>query len=140
MLFVLMVGFGLWFAYDGYLNEDYIKENTDNYGTPEAKANSDLMLNRQLPFYLGSGAVIVVIYFFMIKGKMLIADEEGIKTSKNSIAYESIQSIDKTHFDTKGYFVIAYKDQQQNESRLKLTDRTYDNLQAVLDALIAKIS
>ena len=66
--------------------------------------------------------------------------ENSLVAGKLEIAYDSIQKIDKTHFDSKGYFIITYKDYQGVDADLRVSDRTYDNLSAVLDELIGKIS
>ena len=140
IILVILIGFAAWFTYDGYINKDYIKENTDNYGTEEARPNSDLIFNKRAPFFLLAGAVIVGAYFFLTKDKKIIADEKSLLTGKTSIAYDSIEKIDKTHFESKGYFVITYKDEAGKDSRLKLSDRTYDNLNSILDELVTRIS
>jgi len=54
--------------------------------------------------------------------------------------YDSIQQIDKTYFEKKGFFMITYKDKHGKEVRRKLNERTYDNLAAILEHLVAKIS
>lgn len=137
---LFLIGFGLWFGYDGYFNEEYIKENTENYGTPEAKPNSDLVLNKAAPFVLFGAVLMMGVWFFLVNGDKVIADEDALITKKCAIAYNSIERIDKTHFQSKGYFVITYKNKGGKEARLKLSNRSYDNLLAVLDELIAKIS
>ena len=138
--FLILIGFGAWFTYDGYFNEDYIKENTENYGTAEATPNSDLIFNRRSPFFLFGAALVTCVWFFLVRDDKVLADEGALITKRCSIAYNSIEKIDKTHFESKGYFVITYKDSQGKEARLKLSDRSYENLSAVLDELIARIS
>ena len=137
---LILIGLGGWFAYDGYLNEDYIKENTTNYGTAEATPNSDLVFNRRAPFFLFGAAIAVSVWFFLVRDDKVLADEDALVNKKCSIVYDSIEKIDKAHFESKGYFVITYKNDRGREARLKLSDRSYDNLSAVLDELIAKIS
>lgn len=137
---IFLIAFGAWFCYDGYFDEEYIKENTENYGTPQAKPNSDLVINRVAPFLLFGAALATVVWFFIINGDKVVADENALVIKGRSIAYNSIDRIDKTHFQSKGYFVITYKNEDGKESHLKLSDRSYDNLSAVLDELIARIS
>ena len=43
-------------------------------------------------------------------------------------------------FQTRGFFVITYKTGDGGEVNLKLSDRNHDNLSALLDVLVAKIS
>lgn len=133
---VILIGLAIWFAYDGYRNEKFIQKHTGQNGTPD----STLVFNRKAPPYLIGAAVLLGVYLFVIKNKKLIADENSLIMPNREIAYDSIQKIDKTHFDSKGYFIITYKDYQGVDADLKLNDRTYDNLSAVLDVLIAKIS
>ena len=99
-----------------------------------------LVFNKNSPPYFIGAAVLLGTYLFVAKNKKVIADDDGLISNKQTIAYDSIEAIDKTHFDSKGYFIITYKDARGKEARLKLSDRTYDNLSAVLDELVAKIS
>jgi hypothetical protein len=137
---LLLIGFGIWFTYDGYFNEDFIKKNTENYDTPEAAPNNDLVFNQRAPFFLFGVALVIGVWFFLVRDKKLVVGEDALVTKRCSIAYDSIEMIEKTHFESKGYFVITYKDKEGKEARLKLCDRNYDNLPAVLDELVAKIS
>ncbi len=154
------------FAYDGYLSKykwsgrySFYKEHVvDNDGKPTAT----MKFNRgSPPFFIGA-AVLLGAYLFAIKNKKIIAGEnELIISNKERIAHDSIQKIDKTYFRSKtkrkfvgdqsgnvqetrsapeGYFIITYKDNSGREVNRKLSSRTYDNLAAVLDELVAKIS
>jgi hypothetical protein len=133
---VVLVGLAIWFAYDGYRSEEFIKRHTDQNGKPD----STLAFNRKAPPYLVGAAVLLGVYLFAIKDKKVVADESSLIVGKRQIAYDSIEKIDKTHFDSKGYFVITYKDYQGVDASLTLSDRIYDNLSTVLDELVAKIS
>ena len=80
-------------------------------------------------------------YWFAIRNKKLIADEnELVINDKQRIPYDSIQKIDKTYFKSKGRFVITYKDDNGKEVDRKINDRQYDNLEPILDHLVAKIT
>ena len=133
---VVLLGLAIWFAHDGYRNEKFIQKHTDEDGIPD----STLVFNRKAPPYLAGAAVLLGVYLFAIKGKKVIADQDRLIIGKREIAYDSIQKIDKTHFGSKGYFVITYKDYQGVDADMKLSDRVYDNLGEVLEHLIAKIS
>ncbi|MHC5060050.1 MAG: hypothetical protein ACYTFK_03065 [Planctomycetota bacterium] len=133
---VVLVGLAIWFAYDGYKNEEFIKKHTDENGQP----NSTLVFNRKAPLGMVGAAVLIGVYLFAIKGRKIVADENGLIVNNREIAYDSIQKVDKTHFDSKGYFVITYKDYQGADADLKISDGTYDNLSAVVDEIVAKIS
>jgi hypothetical protein len=134
---VLCIVLAAWFAYDGYINKDFIEKHTDETGKP----NSTLIFNQKAPPFFAGAAVLFGVYLFVIKSKKLIADEnELVFNDKEKIPYDSIQSINKTYFDKKGFFVFTYKDEHGKEINCKLSDRNYDNLAPILNLLIAKIS
>ena len=134
---VILIGVGIWFAYDGYYNEEFIEENTKEDGT----MNSTLTFNRKSPPYFIAAGILCVGYLFFIKNKRIVADENGLAVNdKMNISYDSIQQINKTHFESKGYFILTYKDQNGGEVKRKFSDRTYDNLSAIIDQIVSKIS
>ena len=134
---ILCIAVAAWFAYDGYINKDFIEKNTDEDGRP----NSTLIFNQKAPPFFAGAAVLFGVYLFVVKNKKLIADEnELVFSDKDKIHYDSIQSINKTYFDKKGFFVITHKDEKGKEINRKLSDRNYDNLAAILDHLVAKIT
>ncbi|MBW8035936.1 MAG: hypothetical protein FVQ79_09970 [Planctomycetes bacterium] len=132
------------FAYDGYLSkyewskrQDFYKEHViDNNGIPD----STMAFNRNISPALIVMAILFGIRLSMVKNRKLIADENNIITEKLEIPYDKIEQINKTNFDSKGYFVLTYKDAQGNDQTLKLSDRTYDNLPAVLDEIVKQIT
>jgi len=131
------IALAIWCAYDGYFNDKWIEEHTDTNGNPETY----LVFNRKAPPYFIGAAVLLGAYLLAIRNKKIIADEnELVLSDKKRVPYDSIQKIDKTHFDSKGFFLITYKNKDGREVNRKLSDRTYDNLAAILDELVAKIS
>jgi hypothetical protein len=83
----------------------------------------------------------LVAYLYAIKNKKLIADDnELIISDRKRIPYDSIQRINKTYFDSKGFFTIIYKNKSGREVSYKLNNRAYDNLSAVLDHIVAEIT
>ncbi len=134
---ILCIAVAAWFAYDGYLNKTFIEKNTDENGKP----NSTLIFNQKAPPFFAGAAVLFSVYLFIVKNKKLVADVNVLDFSeKDKIPYDSIQKIDKTYFDKKGFFVITYKDEHGKEINRKISDRNYDNLAPILDHLVAKIS
>jgi hypothetical protein len=134
---VICIALAAWFAYDGYINQKFIDKHTDENGKP----NSTLIFNQKSPPFFAAAAVFFTAYLFIIKNKKLIADENALVFSdKDKIPYDSIQSINKTYFEKKGFFVITHKDEHGKEINRKISDRNYDNLAAILDHLVAKIS
>ena len=74
---VLLV-LGAWFAYDGYLNDKFIKEHTTVNENGEKVPDSDLVFNRKSPPFFLAGALLLGGYFFVIKNKKLVADENSL--------------------------------------------------------------
>ena len=140
---VLCIVAAIIFAYDGYLSkyewslrrsfyEDHVKD-----GIPDG----DMVFNQKSPFVLVGLAVVLTALFIIRKNKRLLADENELIISANEkISYDSIQKINKTYFDKKGIFIITYKNQDGSEVNRKLNSRTYDNLAAILEHLVSKIS
>jgi len=148
----------IWFGYDGYFNKKFMEENSDDNGVP----NSTLVFNQKAPPFLVGAAVLLGAYMFAIKDRKLVADEnELVISAKERIPYDSIEKINKTHFRPRtkrkfvgdsqgevqeisgppeGHFIITYTNRNGSEVNRKLSDRNYDNLEAILDHLVAKIS
>lgn len=142
---VVCVAVAIIFAYDGYLSKykwsrryNFYREHVlDNDGKPTTTMN----FNRKSPPFFIAGAVVLGAYLLALKNKKIIADEnELVISDKEKISYDSIQKIDRTHFDKKDFFVITYKNKSGREVERKLSSRTYDNLTAILEHLVAKIS
>ncbi len=128
----ICIALSAWCIYDGYFNESFKTKYADDW---------QLTVNIKAPPYLIGLAALMGIYYFLIKNKKLIAgDNELIFNDKKKIPYDSIQKIDKTYFDSKGYFIITYNNNAGKETNHKLSDRSYDNLKEVLEAIVAKIS
>jgi len=127
----------LWFGYDGYLNKTFIAKHTDEAG----HANSTLIFNRVAPPFSVAGAVLLGAYFWVIRGRKVVALEDRLVIAgKTEISYDAIEKIDKTHFDTRGQFTVVYTGGNGREVRQTLSERQYDNLRPILDHLVAQIS
>ncbi len=134
---VVCIVAAVWFGYDGYFSESFRETHTKADGTPDGT----LAFNQKAPPVFFAGAVFFGAYLFAIKNRKIVADEnELVITAKEKVPYDSIQKIDKTHFESKSYFVVTYNDKDGREANLKLSSRRYDNLAAVLEHLVAKIS
>jgi hypothetical protein len=100
-----------------------------------------MVLNRILPIFFGTGAIVLGAWFWWRKDMRLVAAESELIISANKrIPYDAIEQIDKTHFDSKGFFRITYKTAAGRQVNRKLSGYTYDNLRPLLDLLIAKIT
>jgi len=131
------IAIAIWCAYDGYFNDKWIAEHKNPDGTPQPY----LTFNRNAPPFFAGATVLLAGYLFTVRNKKIIAEEnELVLGNKERISYDSIQKIDKTNLQKKGCFVITYKNEKGKEVRRKFSDRTYDNLPAVLDKLVAEIS
>jgi cbb3-type cytochrome oxidase subunit 3 len=134
--FLILFVAGAWFYYDGTRNEKFIAKHTKN-GAPD----HTLVFHRKAPPFMIGAAFLVAIYAFTVRNKKIVADEEELFLSDaESIPYKSIESIDKTNYDSKGYFVVTYKDKEGKAAEKKISNKNWDNLDEVLDLLVAKIS
>lgn len=130
---VILIVAGAWFYYDGYMNPKFRDKHTVN-----GEMDSTLKFNRYgWPVFI-AGGVFTGILFAVTRNKKVIADEKQLVIGSKTIAYDAIEKINKTHFDKKGFFTITYNDSGQSRD-LTLSERTYDNLSAVLDHTVAKI-
>jgi hypothetical protein len=140
---VACVFFAALFGYDGYLSKYEWSHRHSFYETHVKNGRSDdtMAFNQIAPIFLAVATVALGIRLWTIRNRKLIANENELAISdRQKIPYNAIEKIDKTLFKEKGFFVITYKDDKDGEVDLKLGDRTYDNLAAVLDHLVAKIS
>jgi len=131
------------FAYDGYLSEYEWSHRHSFYEkhVKDGQPDDTMIFNQKAPIFLGVAAVALGIRLWAIRNRKLIADEnELVVSDRQKIPYDSIEKIDKTLFEKKGLFVITYKDKKGGEADLRLSEKTYDNLAAVLDHVVAKIS
>ena len=126
----------VWFGYDGFFSESFRAKHTK-----DGVVDITFISNRVTACALAGAAALLAVYFFTVKDKQIVADDnELIIDGRKKIPYQAIQKVDKTFFGSKGFFTFNYKDESGEDSELKISDRRYDNLSAVLDKLIEKIS
>ncbi|MCP4710512.1 MAG: hypothetical protein GY869_17960 [Planctomycetes bacterium] len=128
------VVFGLWFLYDGWLNEEFIKDHTDKI---TEEIDPTLQSNRT---WIPLGCSVVMIYFVIstvrLKSKKIVTDSEGLVISDGQkIAFSDIRQIDKRFFEQKGYFAVEYEQAGQTKE-MKFDDRTWDGLGLLLDEIV----
>ena len=131
------------FGYDGYLSKYNWSHRRSFYEehVKDGKPDDDMIFNMYSPPFFLVGAVIFGFYFSKIKERKLLAEENELVINKNKkIPYDSIEKINKTWFEKKGYFVITYKDESGKETDHKISDRSYDGLDNILNHLVEKIS
>jgi len=134
LIVAICIFVALYCLYDGWLNEKFQQENTI-----DGKPNVTLLVNRiWLPIICGAIAAYSLISALRVAKLKIMADEQGLSVSGcDKIAYDSIKKIDKRYFEKEGYFTIAYT-RDGDEKKLKLTDRKYSNLAALLDELVSR--
>ena len=125
------MAFALWFLYDGWFNEEFQNENTE-----EGKPNITLQLNRTwLPIICGLAMACFASSAVRLRSRKIRADDKGLALSTGQeIPYESVRQIDKRHFEKEGHFAIEYQ-AGAGKKRLKLSDRHWDGLGLLLDEL-----
>ncbi|MGA1980422.1 MAG: hypothetical protein ABSG99_07685 [Sedimentisphaerales bacterium] len=134
--------FAIVFAYDGYLSKYQWSHRSSFYEkhVKDGQLDDTMKFNQIAPIFLVVLAAALTGRLWAFKDKKLLAEEnELVISDKEKIPYDSIQKIDKTLFDSKGFFLITYKNKNGSEVSRKLSDKTYDNLAAILDKLVAKI-
>lgn len=92
------------------------------------------------PVFVAMAVVLTVLYRRSKNGRVTAEENELIVNGKRRIPYDAIQKIDKTHFERKGFFTIVYQLDGRGETKLRLSDRQYDNLKAILDHLVDQIT
>lgn len=138
---IMLVGFGGWMIYDGYFKESFIQKHTNvNEITGESSPDATLVFHQKGPFMMFALAAGFAFRWFVLKNFKIVADEEKIVFGKRNILIDSIEKIDKTHFATKGHFTIHYKDANEGDCQLRLSDRKYDGLNEMLDHVVKKIT
>ena len=135
--------FAIVFAYDGYLSKYQWSHRRSFYEkhVKDGQPDDTMIFNQIAPIFLIVLAAVLIGRFWALKDKKLLADEnELVISDKEKISYDSILKIEKTHFKSKGFFIITHKNSKGREVNRKLSDKAYDNLAAILDKLTAKIS
>jgi hypothetical protein len=132
---ILLAVWGVWSIYDGYYNKDFIEKYTE-----DGKPTFDLLFNQKSPpfmFVLAAG--LAGRWVLIRKRKVVALDTELVINDKIHIPYDTIEQIDRTLFKKKGQFVITYT-LSGKQYHQKLSENTYDNMEAILDHLVAEIS
>jgi hypothetical protein len=129
-------------AYDGYLSKYEWSHRQSFYEkhVVDGVPSDTMVMNQRLPFVLVGISIISAVWFVKVKDLKIVADEQQVIIDGEKIPYEAVQKIDKTYFDSKGYFTITYKNEAGAEQTKKLSYKRYDNLKEVLEHLVAKIS
>ena len=140
----VLVAFSIWCVYDGYYSESFIEKHTETIeledGTTVEKPDHTLIFCQKFPFVGFPMAAIAVFAFITKRNKQILADSDGLILScGGKISYDTIQEIDHTEYDTKGNFTVKYNSGGKQKS-LKLSNKTWDELDKVLDELISKMS
>jgi hypothetical protein len=131
-------------AYDGYLSKyDWAKRQKfyeTHYVLNDNQPDGTMTFNMNAPFVLLPLGIFFAFKWVTSKKKKVVAGDTSLDISGTEISYDSMESINKTHFDSKGFFMITYKDSQGSDNEIKISDRDYDGLGLVLDEVVAKIS
>ena len=132
---VVLFGCAIWFAYDGYANKGFIEKHTI-----EGKADSTLNFNRKSPPIFVLGSALFGAILFMRKDRKIETDDRGIILANgNRIDFDAIEQVVKTNFEKKGKFELVYRTGGREERQI-FSRYQYDNMEAVLDEVISKIS
>jgi hypothetical protein len=133
---VICLALAAWCFYDGRYNKEFIQKHTNPDGTPN---DPWLIVNRNAPPYLLIAGVLVIANFYRVRNQRVRIDEDTLFINGLSIPLKEVVEIDRTEFDTKGFFVLSYKSGGA-EQKITLYSRQYDHLSDILDRLIEEIS
>ena len=129
---IVLIGCAIWFSYDGYVNKGFIEKHTK-----EGKADSTLNFNRKSPPVFLLGAAVFGAILYIRKDKKIQTDDKSIILANGTkICFETIERVDKTNFEKKGFFELAYKAGGKEEKQI-FSRYQYDNMEAVLDEVIS---
>lgn len=129
-----------WVINDGQDGYPILKEQTA-LAVYRIGPDGIMLFNRISPLVFMAVALILVASFWRCKGDRVVAEEnELILSGRERISYDAVERIDKTHFQKKGFFTVVYRANGDTEVTRKLSDRQYDNLGAILDHLVSKIT
>ena len=102
--------FAIVFAYDGYLSKYEWSHRRSFYDkhVKQGQPDDTMVFNQKAPIFLGIVAALLIARLWVLKNRKLLASEsELINSDREKIPYDSIQKIDKTCFDSKGFFKIT---------------------------------
>jgi hypothetical protein len=132
---IALVVWGVWSIYDGKYNKDFIEKYTE-----DGKPTFELLFNQKgPPFMFVAAALLAGRWGWVRKRKVVALDTELVINDKIHIPYDAIEQIDKTLFKKKGQFVVTYT-LSGKKYHQKLSENAYDNMEAILDHLVAEIS
>ena len=123
---VVFLGFGVWFAYDGFWNPDKQRP---------AKV-FDLWFNRVGAVVCPLLMIYAIFHTVRTARQNTSLDEEGITTeSGQTIPLANITEIDDSTYDDDGYVRIGYKDAEDKLQTLNLDGQRFDGVDDMLDEL-----
>jgi hypothetical protein len=148
---IICLGLAIIFAYDGYISKykwSFRRGFYDQH-VKDGILDSTMAFNRMAPLVLVPVAAILIAWLRVRENSKILADENElilpstslrIGSANEKIPYDSIEKIDRTYFTSKGYFAITYKNKEGVDVNRVLSARKYDNLEAILDLLVEKIT
>jgi hypothetical protein len=131
----VLIVISIWCAYDGYFNEKFIEKHTR-----DGKPDDTLIFHEKFPYFGVVAAFGVAGSFVHYRKKKVVAEDDAIVISDcEKIPYDAIDEIDHTEFDDSGKFTVKYHS-DGGDKTVVLSRKKWDDLEKVLEFLIAKIS
>lgn len=97
---VLVLAFGIWCGYDGWLNEDY---------QPGGKKENNRLFSQAAAIACGVGVLVLVGWFARASRTRVVADDDGIDVNgKIRIAWSELTKADDSKYD-KGLVRLYYE-------------------------------
>ncbi|HWE93860.1 MAG TPA: hypothetical protein VG269_07860 [Tepidisphaeraceae bacterium] len=150
LLVIMMVGAGLWFAYDGWITWPRERAHFDSLSADQQavqhKPHSDLdiLIQKVLAFGLVPlGPVLLAWFLYRSRGEYRLADGVLHVPGNPPVPLTSIRSLDKAKWDRKGIAWVEYDDPSAagQAKWLVLDDFIYergptDKIVGIIEALV----
>jgi hypothetical protein len=133
VFFILMFGYGLWSARDGFMKwpaENARNDKIKAEGGKPAEVNhneASILINQVLGVLLPAVSLPVFIWL-MVRSRGAYRLENGVLSVPGcgEIPLEKIQALDKSRWDKKGIAVVEYQDPAGQARTATLRDMVYE--------------
>ncbi len=143
ILILLMVGAGLWFAYDGWVG--YPADNAKAAQLGAAKmphSDLDITIQKILAFTLPPlGLALLAWTLYNSRGTIRLRGDVLHAPGHGDVPLDAVRQIDKTDWDRKGIAYLDYQTPAGRPGRVRLDDFVYEMkpIQSILKQLEAKL-
>ena len=148
-LFLMLFGYGVWSAYDGFVNWPAENEKWDAMVAEGKKppradhSDMDILLNRVLGVVLPTvGIAALAFLWYRSRGEYRLSGQTLSVPGHANVPLEAIKSLDKSLWDRKGVAVVTYALAGESEDSFTLRDMVYQRkpTDEIVDRIEAHLS